>query len=254
MQSPDRWRYGKALFVLRFVVYGDREIFPSQGVATAFGMQAMSLPAKVCEEKHCWPQAEAATEGRRRMDRHRRRDRAISAKGNGMKYECTLVDGTGLRINLGFYDAIGVGEAAEKAKAKHANTFQRMRGYGARIEVQAQPDFKNPLARNADPHTSKTAAKMAVEPASKWRSACLAAIRSAGPMTGHEVAAYLGTTYDKVHKRLPELKEAGFLEWKQIDPAKLSAAGWLNPDKPVYATRLSPAGRPCVVWYLSPKR
>jgi len=95
-----------------------------------------------------------------------------------------------------------------------------------------------PLARTTDPHTSHEAAQEAVGLANNNRKLCLDALLTHGPMTGHEVAARLGVGFDKVHKRLPELKEAGLLEWR-----------YRTDDPTRYVTRKSPSGRPCVVWY-----
>jgi crotonobetainyl-CoA:carnitine CoA-transferase CaiB-like acyl-CoA transferase len=111
---------------------------------------------------------------------------------------------------------------------------------GAQVSDQINL-FDLPRARNSDVHTSHTAAAQAVEVANKFRAACLRVIVAYGPLTGHEVAARLGVGYDKVHKRLPELRDAGLLGWKRVGG---------DDVKPVYLTRMGPNRRPCVVWHL----
>lgn len=107
------------------------------------------------------------------------------------------------------------------------------------------------LARTTDPHTSHEAAESVSSISAIVREQCLQLLHRFGPLTSHEIArtSLLDLDYEMVHKRMPELRKLGLVEWKQIGE-KTDRKGVLRP---IYETRPSPSGRQECVWHLTEK-
>lgn len=92
-----------------------------------------------------------------------------------------------------------------------------------------------PLARRTDPKPSHAAAVKAAEFAGSHAERILAALRTHGPRTAHELEHLIGLTVVQIDRRVAELRRQGRLQ------AQTDAGG-----TPV--TRRTPTGGEATVW------
>lgn len=72
-------------------------------------------------------------------------------------------------------------------------------------------------ARRHDPETSHVAARNAEKFAASHAGRILAALKTHGPRSAHELEAIVGLSVVQIDRRLPDLKNAGFARVAQLD-------------------------------------
>ena len=108
-----------------------------------------------------------------------------------------------------------------------------------------------PASHRNDPASSKDAAQRALPKAQAMRLACLAALRTCGPKTSHELGAILNCHWSDVARRMTELLAAG-----KVRRQEKTFANFNGPEilfRREYLTRPTPSGGKACVWFLADK-
>jgi predicted transcriptional regulator len=88
---------------------------------------------------------------------------------------------------------------------------------GGAMSEQLSIEFVSRRARRSDPETSKKAAEKAERFATSHAGRILAALKTHGPRTAHELSQLIGLTVVQIDRRTIELQRAGHIDVAKLD-------------------------------------